>query len=505
MASKKLRQPFIAREGLPGNVIATATLIAAANAKIRSKEPKLTPTVEQYDREVDYASLESLESLVGKVEMDASLSFELAGSNTAVTVPFWTTVLESSGFRLVTTMGSAPWSGTMTGSATGASKFAASGDIWQTAAAAKTIRIIHDTYEGRTTLYFEQLVGAAVANTDIFFPSSSDATIGPVITINGAATAAAGCAWVPNNRVIATATVSGTTGTIGAGDELRGGTSGAIIRAVAAVTDGVLRQFYLVDGTPTSTGETFTNLSQTGTTATTTGTWVTLEMPALSYGLQEDVRTKIAKGCRGSVKLSAERGKPGFFDWTGKGIYSSVGDVAAVAIVSQDAKTPPRFQGIGFQLISYTSTEPGYFNFATAHTPRVVSFSLDQNSPAVIPEDATQSNGTGPCALLVNARKGQGNMKIDTRPEGSFPAIKKMVQNEAFGLFIRFIDSTNGPNNAFLISAPGCKFSGNDVGDQNNILQDGISFTYSARRPDGTDGDNRSLVISYHYSAATAW
>jgi hypothetical protein len=74
MASKKLRQPFIAREGLPGNVIATGTLVAAANAKIRSKDPKLTPTLEQYDREVDYASLESLESLVGKVEMDAALS-----------------------------------------------------------------------------------------------------------------------------------------------------------------------------------------------------------------------------------------------------------------------------------------------------------------------------------------------------------------------------------------------------------------------------------------------
>jgi hypothetical protein len=122
----------------------------------------------------------------------------------------------------------------MTGTATGAAKFASQRRHWQTAAAAKTIRIIHDTYEGRTTLYFEQLTGHAVANTDIFFPSTSDGIIGPTITITGARPprasrgirTAARSSRRPQARSAAPARSPRAT-------SCKGATSGAIIQAVA--------------------------------------------------------------------------------------------------------------------------------------------------------------------------------------------------------------------------------------------------------------------------------
>jgi hypothetical protein len=84
-------------------------------------------------------------------------------------------------------------------------------------------------------------------------------------------------------------------------------------------------------------------------------------------------------------------------------------------------------------------------------------------------------------------------MKIDTRPEGSFPMIKKLTGSEAFAIKIRVNDASNNDHNVFLISAPGCKQTANSPTDTNNFQQDDIAFQFSARNPDGSDGDQREL------------
>jgi hypothetical protein len=120
-------------------------------------------------------------------------------------------------------------------------------------------------------------------------------------------------------------------------------------------------------------------------------------------------------------------------------------------------------------------------------------------------EDATQATGITGFASLTGTRNAQFGMKIDTRPEGVFPMIKKFTNGEPFAIKARLIDSTNAANNAFLLSSPGVKQSANAPTNTNNFQQDDISGYMSCINPDGSEGDQRELVLSYHYSSATAW
>jgi hypothetical protein len=158
----------------------------------------------------------------------------------------------------------------------------------------------------QTTVYFEAVTGTPA--NELIYPSTSDSTVGPLITI-ASVSAPLAIAWYPNSRPIITATagaISGT-GSIAAGDILKGATSGAIIQAVNAVSASTLQQFYLIDGTPSA--ETFNDLNQVSGSALSA--LATLEMPALTLAIGQDGRIITAKGCRGTVKLTGERSKPG--------------------------------------------------------------------------------------------------------------------------------------------------------------------------------------------------
>jgi hypothetical protein len=504
MANKRLQQLFFAREVIPGNLV--AGLYAIANAKVRVKDPKMTPSPEVYDREILYGSLSKLTPLIGKIDVDISFSVELSGTTIASGTPVWASLMEACAMRQCS-IDSSTWSGSMGGSASGIAKVAKHNDIFQTAAAAKTIRIIHDTYEGQTTVYYETLTGGPTANADVFFPSGGSAGVGPTITLT-AVTTGAGKAWYPNSRTIITATCASTSGAHSVNDVYKGATSGAIYQAAStttAVANGTLVQFYIIDGNPTVGGEVINNLNQVG--ATTLSADALLELPALSMALGQDGRILTAKGCRGSVKLTGERGKPMFLEFTFKGAFVSAASGGSLGGVAFESPVPPRFQGIGFLLQSYVSGEPGYFNHATAHTPRILSCSFDMGTSANLQQDATQANGTGVVAFITGARNAQGSMKIDVRPEGAWPLITKLQQSQPFAIKMRINDSGNSgaANNNFLISSPGCKVTGASPTDTDNFLQDDVSFALGALNPDGSDGDQRELVISMQYSATANW
>lgn len=517
MAIKILEQLFIGREAQPGVVV--SGLLAAAYAKLPVIDPKIKVVVERNEREIIYGSLDPLKALIGKTEVEITFACELAGDTAwatgsiTTTAPLWGTLLEACGNRAAIVR-AATWSGVFTGTATGTAKVARHGDLWQTASAAKVIRILHDTYESTSssadsrTLYYEVITGSP-ATSDVFYPSSSDGTVGPLCTLTGGApNTNRGLCWFPTSLPIITMDVASISGTHTAEDTYKGGTSGAVVQAATGVTVSATSavQFRMLDNqVPSSGGETFTSVTNGSNTATvSTPAHAQLEIPTLSLAVNMDGRTVTAKGCRGTYKITCERGKPVKLEFTFRGAYSSVSDGGPVASVTRTQMVPPRWQGVSFKLGSAVSGEPGYFKNDTAHSPRIVSASFDMGGEANLQEDATQTDGTGGVAHLSTRRKPVGAMKIDVRPEATFPLIKKLKGGEPFRVQMRISDTGNDTGNTFLFTAPGNVATGADPTDTNNFNQDDVSFDMSGLTPTGIDAEKRSMVLMATLGAGSA-
>lgn len=507
MSNYRLQQIFAKRETLPG-VVATS-LVVAANVKNRIKDPRTTPQVEAYEREILYGSLSALTTLAGKVEMNTTFEIELAGLVTGTNAPNWSLFMEACGMRLAAISGGT-WSGGMTGTASGTAKVAKSGDLWRNAAGDHIIRIVHDTYESTTpgsdsrTIFFEQVTGTAT--TEAFYPSSSDGTIGPVITLTaGAPGVQRGHAFIPTSTPVLTMDVASLAGTHTADDVYRGGTSGAILQAIGTPTATSAQQFRMIDSiVPASGGETFTSLSNGSNTLTvSTPNYNQLEIPTISLAHIQDGRIITTSGNRGSWKLSNDDGKPPFLAFTFKGVFQSAASAGSVSGVSFDSKVPPRFMGVDLYFQSYVSGEPGYVKYDTAHRPRHVSSSIDFGAEANLEDDAGASTGVGSFAHLTGTRKTNGTIKISVRPEGAWAAVGKHVRSEAWGMRMRISDPAGGSaatNNTFVLSMPGNKTTGIQTNQTKNFLQDDVAFSASSLNPDGSEGDKREVVLSYHHA-----
>ena len=219
-------------------------------------------------------------------------------------------------------------------------------------------------------------------------------------------------------------------------------------------------------------------------------------MPSLSMALCEDGVVQQIKGARGTVNFTFDRGKPIFAEFSFKGGYVAPVDGGPLT-ATFDTKTPKGFQGIDMRLGSYVSGEPGYWSHTTAHVPGVVTANLDLGQTVNLKEDATQTTGTYPIGHITE-RKAQGSIKVDTRPEGSFPFIAKLAGNTPFWMKIRI---PGGANNCFLFSAPGNAITGRSPTEQNNFGQADIGFTMSALLPSGAESTDREMVLSYHHAA----
>lgn len=508
MANKRLFQLFAKRETLPGTL--ATSLVATANGTLRIKDPQMTPNVQQYDREILYGSLSALQTLAGKAEITTSFAVELAGNATGTAVPIWSECLEACGMRKAAISGGS-WSGIMTGTATGTAKVAKSGDLWTNTGGTKVIRIFHDTYESASavadsrTLFYEIVTGSLVSN-DAFFPVGSDATVGPVITLTGGQpNNARGFGWYPISTPVLTIDIASIAGTHTASDIYKGNTSGAIIQSTPGTTVSATTAvpFRLLDGIPASGGEVFTSLTNGSNTATaTTPAYNQLELPTMSFALVQDGRIITTIGNRGSCKVVCELGKPVFLEFTFKGVFSSASSAGVLSGITYNSKVPPRFMGVGIGLVSYVSGEPGYFSYPTMHTPRLQSISFDLGTEPNLQDDATSATGTGPYAHITGTRKAQGSVKVDTRPEGSWPLINKFLKSETFGLRMRIADPAGTAaqlNNTFILSSPGNKTTGVNPTDTNNFAQDDVNFSMSSANPDGSDGDQREMILTYHF------
>lgn len=510
MANTRLFQILGERELQPA--VATSTILSAANATVDVKDPKFDFNVEEYERELNSGNLSPQQAITGKISATVSFAVEMSGTSTAATAPPWAKYMEACGFRLVPILGAIWGDGTTTsnglfgGTATGTAKHAYTGQLWQTASAAKVIRIIHDTYEGQDQVFYEAVTGSP-ASADVYWPTTSDVTVGPLMRLDaGQPGTQKGFALVPTSQAISTVTTASGTGTNSLGHIFVGGTSGAVIEALEAITDGTLRKFRILDGVPTSTGETFTNKTGTGSFATSSGTWAQTDFPSLTIALAEDGTIKIAKGCRGTVSISAEPGQPTFLNFTFTGLLSSIQDGTAVTGVTRVSKVPPKLQGVDCKVGGFVSTDPGFFNHATAHSPKLLGFTIDLGATAAVEGDATQSTGVTGAANQTGRRASQGTLKVGNRPEASFPFLTKQRDSEPFWLKMRWAQNTSFfANNVFLLSTPGCVITGSPGTDADGYSGRDLGLRLSSRKPDGTDGEGGEIVLSYHYSASTTW
>lgn len=500
MGKTRLFQVFAAREEQAG--VLASGLIAIANAKVQVKDPRCTYDIEQYERVFNRGSLSPLTTISGIVQAQITFSVEMSGSTvgTAATsvasgrLPVWSQMMEACGMQQKTLRRmqlAATFGGT-------AKVFEQGERIYvgaDYATATKRGIVIHDTWEGQTFIRYYDTGSANIALADTITGDTNGATATFVTSAN----AEEGVGWFPGSQPEITLDYASITGATSANDVLKGNTSGAIVASIGDLGAGPVAgvPFRPLDGT-LSSGETLTNLTQTGTVVNVTG-FSQSKLPTLSIACVEDGKVKTLKGCRGTFTITAEIGQPVMINFTFKGQLSSITDGGSLSGVAYESPVPPKFMGHEFKIGSYAASEPGKDTYTTEHTPRVTSFSFDFGNEISFQKDAT--NATGIVGVHLTGRKTKGTINPEIRPEAVFPLERHFKDGSPFRERIT-IGNTAG--NRFYISAGGCKPTQSGVGDRDGFGINDYAFDCSVYRHNGAEGDERELVISYS-NVAQGW
>lgn len=496
MSSTRRKQIFFAKESQPGVTISDANLFVAGNGKVQPKDPVLNINQEQYQREISRASLAPLTTISGVVECELSFSFELSGvaGGTSTSVPSWSGLLEACGLRAQAI--STVQIGATFGGSSGQKVIEHGATL---AGNTETATALGDTWEGQSRLRYYGVTPDEFDNAEtitVTLPSTQTVTA----TASGAG-AAGGQAWFPvSSSQIALDVSAIPGGAPAAGDIFKGATSGAILVAKATIAAAVSQPFELMDGTVNvSAGETLTNLSTPGRNCTIAAAAAVSQtrIPTLTMGIIEDGRAKKMTGARGTVSFSAEIGKPVFAMVTFKGTLASISDRAPVTGISYDSQVPPKFMGATVRLGSQANSGyPGYNSFASEHSPRITSFSLDYGSQANVQRDATQSNGTT-VAFHTGTRQGKGQLNPEVRPEGSFPLQNLFKDGNTFR-FRAAWGTTDG--NRFSLQCPSCKITGSGNGDREGFATDDLAFDLSGLDVNGAEREDAELILCYSWA-----
>lgn len=497
MSSKRRFQIFAQAETQPGVTISDASLFVAANAKLQPKDPVLTITVDQYQREITRASLAALTSISGKVECELTFAVEASGSS-SLGLPVWSTLLEACGLRKQA-INVAPINATFAG--TSGQKVIEHLSV--AAGNTESVIVIGDTWEGQSRIRYYIPTGSddfeSAETVTVTLPSTQTVTC---TTSNVGA--AGGYSWFPvsaNQLALDVNSVTG--GGPASGDLLQGATSKAIVIARQAISGlTAAAAFELLDGTiNVSAGETLTNLTQSGKDVViAAGATVSqTRIPTLTLGLIEDGVAKKMTGARGTVSMSGDIGKPVFFNFSFKGTLASVSDRAPVTGVTYDSQVPPKFMGAQVKVGSQVSASyPGYNSFATMHTPRITSFMLDLGAQVSVQQDASQTNGTT-VAYHTNTRQGKGSINPEVRPEAAFPLVTLLQNGTTFRLNVGW-GTVNG--NRFLLSVPSCKPTSDGSGDRDGFATRDYGFDVSGLDVNFAEREDCDFVLTYSLSGS---
>jgi hypothetical protein len=233
---------------------------------------------------------------------------------------------------------------------------------------------------------------------------------------------------------------------------ITGGSSLATGRVLINTANGALVIYFVPISGTFQSGEIITG-STSGATATTSSTaadtgkaieplsmYGTGGIPSLTLGNYEDGLRKLAKGCRGNVKINLKAGEPVTLDFEFKGVEQSITDVALLSGVSYENTKPPVFLSAGLTLDSYAA--------------RVSELGVDLGNVLAARDDVNDAKGI--LSFLITDRNPTGSLKAEMVSAATYDFHSKLGANTEVPLdFI--LGSVTG--NKFRFYAPKLQYT----------------------------------------------
>lgn len=481
MALTQKFQLFAEEEAQPG--VFSSDLFVAANADFEPINPSAEIAVDDVERDVVRGTLTKATAISGMREATIRFGIEMAGESSLSpsTAPKFGLLLRACGFhqvahkalRIDTDMDGPFLHGeTITGGTS-----------------TETATVVHDHAQGQTIVRIANATGNFSAGETI--TGSVSGTTATVDSPPG--NTAAGSTWWPVSSNTATMNIASTSGDCAVGDLFQGATSRAIVRAKAAhFTAGspataTAAEFEVLDGIVVD-GETFSNITtgQTGSFTYSAGTVAYQDWPSVSLGLIEDGRAKSFRACRGTFSIDAQVGQPIVINFEFRGIYQGTEDRSPVTGVTRTNRLPVVFRGANVQVGTLSDT------LALETQPRLSQFSLDVGNSLAFRKDANDTEGHN--EVMITERSSTISIDPELQPEAAFAFLASLLDGTPFR--VRFRNGANA-GDRFIITAPGVKVTGANVGDRDGLATSDVQARLSGYAANGVDREDNELVLSY--------
>lgn len=412
------------------NVEGSAVALSADDARLLIINPQINPDIEINERDVLTGTLSEIGSLSGKQMASLTFQLELRGSGTATTAPQWSKLLRACGFQenpikklTIGSITNGPYQHgeTITQATTGASG-----------------RVIIETADGVTTLYFFDLGSGTWNGTNVITGGTSGATATPSAILD------AGVEWKPFSDELSQVGIgSVTNGPFTKGELITGGTSGATGYVYEDTADGTSVLKYRIVNGSFQNGETITG-GTSGASATTSSSATQSETPTLTIALYDDGLKYLLRGARGKVKLSTTTGNKATLDFDFTGVLESITDAPLLNDISHETTLPPVFLDADVKV----DTE----------SLLVTSVEVDINNTVTGRESASDAKGYK--SFRITKREITGTMDPEQKLTSDFAFHQKLINNDTLKLDFS-IGTTSG--NTFRVYAPATQFT--DIGD----------------------------------------
>ncbi len=475
MSLKRRHQIFASAESQAG--VAVSGIRAAANGDFLVIDPVVTYEPDIYERDnINRESLSNLQPITGVVTGTCSFQLELSGRAAAGGAPSWGILLQACGW----TQGASDR--ISIGAVGGAEDCFFHGETITGGTSSATGTVIHQTFNGQTTLRFVPVSGTFQSG-ELLTGGTSNATATTTSTPTDD-----GFAWYPVSTELQTFLATPSGPSIAAGVTIVGDTSKAVAVLNTAITNGGAQTVVvrMLDGN-FSAAETTTNSDGTTLTIDSAPSFTLSQVPSLTLSIIEDGRYKELNGCRGTVSFSGAIGEPVMMNFEFKGIVGGEGDAGAIPGVTYSALIPNALLGVVFSVGDDSDATQ-----AAENSPRLQSFSLTHGSDLGIPRDAGQSTGVYDSAHQT-ARSSEGSIVINVSPESNFDFINKLKGGAAVRQ--RLVIGSN--QDAFRFTIPGAVLTGESGGESEGIATVDYSLRLGSRNHDGTDSSNGEIVLSY--------
>ena len=472
MSLKRRHQLFAALESQPG--VAVSNIRAVGNGDLLVIDPVMTYEPEIFERaNFNRESLSPLQPLTGIVTGTASFQTELTG-RAAGNAPGWAPLLRACGFY------QAASDRITIGPVTGGPFY--HGETVSNAGDTASGVVIHQTYNGTTTLRFEPAVGT-FASGEALTGETSGATATTTSTPTDD-----GYAWWPSSTELLTMDGAAVVGaSFVAGEIVTGNASGAVAVMNAAYTGPGTLTVRMLDGN-FQLSEIITGQTGLGTVDLDSASNFTMtQVPSVTLSLIEDARYKELVGWRGSVSMSGAVGEAVMLSFEGRGLPNAEGTAGALPGVAYSALVPNALLGATYRIGDDTVLTSG-----TEHAPRLHSFAFNHGNTLGIPRDATQTTGVYDSAHQT-ARSSDGSVVISVAPEVSY-AFTAALRN---GTDIRTYLQIGSGTDMFIITHPGAVLTGESGGETDGFATVDYSLRFGSRHDGGTDSSDGEIVISY--------